>query len=63
VGEIVKQEEETVYRQSDGEITANLTDFKEKMELVHEGSVKYKHIFHLLVTIGLVYLIVIFIFY
>ena len=63
MGEIVRQGEETVYRQRDGEITASLTDFKEKMVLVHEGSSKYKHIFHLLVTIGLVYLIIIFIFY
>jgi hypothetical protein len=63
VGEIVKRGEETVYRQMDGEITASLDNFSEKMELVHEGSRKYKHIFHLLVATGLVYLIVIFIFY
>ena len=63
MGEFVKQGEETVYRQSDGEITANLTEFKEKMELVHKGSSNYKHLFHLLAVFGLVYLIVIFIFY
>jgi len=61
--EIVRKGEDTVYRQMDGEITARFTDIEEKMELVHEGSPKYKHIFHLLVAAGLIYLIVIFISY
>ena len=63
MGEIVCQGEETVYRQVDGEITAWLTDFKEKMELVHEGTPKYRRILHLLVAAGAIYLITIFISY
>ena len=63
MGEIVRQGEDTVYRQRDGEITAWFTDFEEKMELVHGGTPKYKHIFHLLVAAGLICLIVIFISY
>ena len=63
MGQVVREGEEIVYCQMDGEITALLTGFEEKMELVHEGSPKYKHIFQLLVATGLVYLIFIFIFY
>ena len=59
----MRKGEDTVYRQMDGEITARFTDIEEKMELVHEGSPQYKHIFHLLVAAGLIYLIVIFISY
>lgn len=63
MGEIVREGEDTVYRQMDGEITAQLTDFEEKMELVHQGSPQYKRIFHLLVAAGAIYLIVIFTIY
>ena len=59
----MREGEDTVYRQMDGEITACLTDFEEKLELVHEGSPKYRHIFHLLVAAGVIYLIIIFISY
>mgnify|MGYP001817897025 FL=1 len=52
-----------VYRQADGEITAWLTDFEEKMELTHEGSPIFKKIFYLLVAAGIFYLSLIFIFY
>ena len=60
MGEIVRQGEETIYRQVGGEITAWLTDFEEKMELVHEGASRYRRIFHLLVAAGVIYLIIIF---
>ena len=63
MGEIVRQGEETVYRQMDGEITASLTNFEEKMELHHEGSNTYKRIFHLLIAVGVIYLCAIYIFY
>lgn len=63
MGEIVTQGAETVYRQLDGEITARLTNFEEKMELIHEGSNTYKRIFHLLVAVGAIYLSAIYIFY
>ncbi len=51
---------ELVYQQDDGEITAWLTDFEEKTELVHEGSPFYQKVFFLLVLIGFLYLGVIF---
>jgi hypothetical protein len=59
----MREREDTVYRQMDGEITAQLTDFEEKMELAHQGSPHYKHILHLLVAAGAIYLIVIFTFH
>jgi hypothetical protein len=63
MGEIVKQGKETVYRQMNGEITADLTHFDEKMELLHEGSTTYRHVFHILVAVGVIYLGAITIFY
>jgi len=63
MGEIFEEGDEVVYRQADGETTAWLTDFEEKMELAHQGSTKFKRIFYLLVAIGLVYLSLVFILY
>jgi len=60
MGNLIEQNDERVYRQDDGEITAWLTDFVEKTELRHEGSRGYKKIFYLLVTIGCVYLALVF---
>jgi hypothetical protein len=54
---------ELVYKQDDGEITAWLTDFEEKTELVHEGSPFYQKVFFLLVFIGVFYLAAIFLFF
>ena len=54
---------ELVYKQDDGEITAWLTDFEEKTELVHEGSPIYQKVFFLLVFIGVFYLAAIFLFF
>ena len=51
---------ELVYKQDDGEITAWLTGFEEKMELAHKGSPFYRKVFFLLVPIGFLYLGVIF---
>jgi len=62
MGEIVMEGDETVYRQTDGEITAWLTDFEEKMELSHESSPKFRRIFYLLVAMGVFYLLLVFIF-
>ena len=58
-----RQGQERVYRQDDGEITAWLTDFEEKTELVHEGSPFYQKVFFLLVFIGVFYLAAIFLFF
>ena len=55
-----REGQELVYKQDDGEITAWLTGFEEKMELVHEGSPFYRKVFFLLVLIGFLYLGVIF---
>ena len=63
MGKIVVEGDETLYRQADGEITAWLTEFKEKMELVHESSPKFKRIFYLLVALGIFYLSLVFILY
>ncbi len=54
---------ELVYKQEDSEITAWLTDFEEKTELVHEGSPFYQKVFFLLVFIGVFYLAAIFLFF
>lgn len=63
MGKIVVDGDETVYRQADGETTAWLTEFEEKMELVHESSPKFKRIFYLLVAVGIFYLSLVFILY
>jgi len=47
---------ELVHKQDDGEITAWLTGFEEKMELAHQGSPFYRKVFFLLVLIGFLYL-------
>lgn len=48
--------EEVVYKQDDGEVTAWLTNFEEKMELGHGGTQKYKNIFYAVVLTGFIYL-------
>jgi len=53
--------QELVHEQDDGEITAWLTGFEEKMELSHQGSPFYRKVFFLLVLIGFLYLGTIFI--
>ena len=53
---IEKDGEQTVYRQNDGEITAWLTNFEEKMELSHPSDPFYKKVFYLAVTVGLLHL-------
>jgi len=55
-----RQRQEFVYKQDDGEITAWLTGFEEKMELAHKGSPFYRKVFFLLVLLGFLYLGVIF---
>ena len=63
MGEIVVKNDEVVYRQESGEITAWLTDYTEKMELSHEGSPFYKKIFYLLAVLGGCYLLAVFLFF
>ena len=63
MGKFAKHENGLVYQQDNGEITAWLTDFEEKVELAHEGTPAYRKVFFLLVLIGLVYLGAIFIYF
>lgn len=61
MGRYRQHDNEFVYQQDDGEITAWLTDFEEKLELPHEGTPAYKKVFFLLVIIGLIYLLAVFV--
>jgi hypothetical protein len=63
MGNIVRQGADIVYRQADGEITAWLTGFEEKMELSHEGSPRFKKTFYLLTAGGVLYLLLVFLLY
>ena len=61
MGRYIQHDNEFVYQQDDGEITAWLTDFEEKLELPHEGTPAYKKVFFLLVITGLIYLLAVFV--
>ena len=61
MGTIEKKDDSFVFRQDDGEITAQFDNVEEKMVLAHEGSPKYKKLFYLLVLAGALYLTFIFI--
>ena len=63
MGKIEKKEDTFVFRQDDGEITAQFDNVEEKMVLAHEGSPIYKKVFYLLVLGGVLYLTFIFIFH
>lgn len=63
MGQIIKKDNEIVYRQDDGEITAWLTDFEEKTELSHEGSPLFGKIFYVCVIAGVLYLTYVFLFF
>lgn len=63
MGTIEKKEDSFVFRQDDGEITAQFDHIEEKMVLAHEGSPKYKKVFYLLVLAGVLYLTFIFMFH
>lgn len=56
MAKIEKEGQEVVYRQADGEITAWLTGFEEKMELSHPPDPFYQKVFFLMVAIGLLHL-------
>jgi len=62
MGQIIKTDEHFEYRQEDGEPTAWFSDIEEKMELSHEGSPAYKKIFYVLISMGFLYLIIVFLF-
>jgi hypothetical protein len=56
MGQYVKEGNDLVYKQDNGEITAVLTDFEEKMELGHEGSSKVRQVFHLFLLLSIIYI-------
>jgi len=60
MGTIEKEGEKYIFRQDDGEITAWFDSIEEKMELVHEGSPRFRRIFNLLVWAAALYLTLIF---
>jgi hypothetical protein len=60
---IEREGQEIVYKQDDGEITAWLTNFEEKMELSHQANSFYKKVFFLTVFIGLLYLGAVFLYF
>ena len=56
MGRIERERDKVVYKQDDGEITADLTGFVEKLELAHEGSRRVRLILMFLFLFGLIYL-------
>lgn len=63
MGRIEKEGEEVVCKQDNGEITAWLTNFEERMELTHEGTSEYKKVFWVIVLMAFSYLIIILTFF
>lgn len=62
MGRIIKANDHFEYQQEDGKITAFFPHIEEKMELAHKGDPRYKKIFYLLISLGLLYLILVFTF-
>ncbi len=60
MGQIVKTDEQFEYQQENGEATAWFPHIEEKMELVHQGTPFYKKIFYILISMGLLYLLIVF---
>lgn len=56
MGSFVQRDGETVYQQADGEVTAWLIGFEEKMVLEHKGTRRYRIVLYFCVALGLVYL-------
>lgn len=63
MGRVIKKNSEVYFQQEDGEITARLTDFTEKMELTHKESNLHKRILHIFVALGALYLTVVFLYH
>ena len=62
MGQIIKTDEHYEYHQGNGDVTAWFEDIGEKMELSHEGSLFYKKVFYVLISLGVLYLLAVFTF-
>ncbi|MCK5096772.1 MAG: hypothetical protein KAR45_01650 [Desulfobacteraceae bacterium] len=60
MGKLIKTNEHFEYQQENGEPTAWFPDVEEIMELAHKGSPVYRIIFYILISIGLLYLLIVF---
>ena len=60
MGKIIKTDDNFEYRQENGESTAWFSHIEEKMELAHHGNPAYKKIFYILISMGLLYLLIVF---
>ncbi len=60
MGNIEKDGDTYLYRQEDGEITAQFDSIDTLPELAHEGTRAYRRVFNLLVLVGVLYLAIIF---
>ncbi len=62
MGKRVKKNNQWVYQQETGEITAWFAQMEEKMSLIHKGQAQYRLAFYILVGAGALYLAVLFAF-
>ena len=60
MGRIEKLDDQWVYKQDDGEITARFIDYRERKVLAHEGDSAYRKAFYILVALGVIYLGIVF---
>lgn len=60
MGVLTEKDNTFEYQQDDGETTAWFSHMEEKTVLAHKGDPLYKKIFYLLITLGAVYLVLVF---
>jgi len=60
MGQLERSDNQWVYKQDDGEITARFIDYREHKVLSHAGDSAYRKAFYILVVIGLIYLGIVF---
>ena len=60
MGKIIKIDKHYEYQQDNGEPTAWFSNNEEKLEIAHKGSPVYKKIFYFLISMGFLYLLIVF---
>lgn len=60
MGKFEKSDDQWVYRQDNGEITARFIDYRERKILSHESDPAYRKAFLILVALGVTYLVILF---